>query len=163
MVTGWRAPLVMVAPTGASSVSSRASLTIGLTQRDGLATPDQAPGPGIGVLTVLEGDLAGADGRFPPVGALDEAPRPGRQVVHHFGQAQVQVLVVDEVEVRLEPRSEHTAVLEAVEVRRVAGHLLDHELQRQAVGTIPGPVTEHVCRRAGVADDPAVRAAVRQT
>src|ERR1700722_7443803 len=160
MVTGWRAPLVMVAPTGASSVSSRASLTIGLTQRDGLATPDQAPGPGIGVLTVLEGDVTGADGRFPPVGGLDEAPRPGRQVMHHFGQAQVQVLVVDEVEVRLVAGNDGAAVLEPIEMRRVTRHLLDHEFERQAVGTIPGPVAEHVGRRTGVTDDAAVGTAI---
>src|SRR5580704_47162 len=63
----------MVAPTGASSVSSRTTLSIGLAQRRGLSTPDQSPRSGVSVLTVFKGHLSRANGCLPSVSDDDFA------------------------------------------------------------------------------------------
>src|ERR1019366_7601268 len=120
----------MVTPTGASSVSSRTTLTIGLTQRSRLGTPDQSPWSGVSVLTILKGYLSCADCGLPPVGALYQAPRPCWQIVHELWQTEVQTLQVDNVEIALEAGSYDAPVLKAIELRRVACHLLDDKFHR---------------------------------
>src|ERR1700722_4860892 len=102
MVTGPGPPSCDAGPTGFSPTHCSTRLAIGLPDGRGLSTPDQSARPGCGVLTVLEGDFAGADGRLPAVGALDQPPRSSGQIAHDLRQAQVQVLEVDDVEIGLE-------------------------------------------------------------
>ena len=60
------------------------------------------------------------------------------------------------------PASSDAAVAEAVDVGGGLGLLVDHELEREllAAGAVAGPVGEQVGGERGVADEPAVGAAV---
>ena len=81
-----------------------------------------------------------------------------------LGAEQAQGLEVDDVEVGQQARLKTAAVVQAVGAGGVAGQLADKELQRELLALYPvaRPVGQDEGRHAGVGDDPAVGAAVRQ-
>ena len=125
---------------------------------------DQLSGPGPGLLPLLEDRRARADRHVVAVDMLHQAPSAGRQVEDHLGGMQAQPVEVDDVHVRLHARLQATAIAEAEEIRRLAGLRLHHILERQArpARAVAHPVGQHRGVERGIADHPAMRAAVRQ-
>src|SRR5580658_2050340 len=122
----------------------------------------QAARPLPGRLTALEGDRPLLYGADVPLGALEEAAPPGRQVVAHEGRPEGQGVVVDDVEVGQGAHLHRAPVRQAVEAGRVVRLLLHHVLegQRGTARAVTRPVREHERGHGGVADGPGVRAAV---
>ena len=86
---------------------------------------------------------AGLDRGDVAVGPLDEAAGAAGQVVDQLGPAQLQALVVDDVDVADEAGREHAAVAEAVERGGGLGHLVHRLLDGEpAVVAVAGPVRE---------------------
>lgn len=75
-----------------------------------MAPTDQPARTGRGGHTVLGDHLAGHDGGDVAVGALVQAPSPGGQVVGDDGFVQQQRIMVDDVEVGLEPDGDAATV-----------------------------------------------------
>ncbi|MBA7693605.1 hypothetical protein ES703_102192 [subsurface metagenome] len=80
----------------------------------------------------------------------------------HFRRMQMQAVIVDHVDVALEARRDHAAVVEADRQRGLARLHRHHEGDRQflAAAAVARPVRQKICREAGIADDAAMRAAV---
>ena len=96
------------------------------------------------------------------VDLLHQAAAADRQVVMHLWRMQVQAIVIDHVDVGLEARRDHAAVVEADRERGLARLRRHHERDRQffAAAAVARPVRQKIGREAGVADDAAMRAAV---
>src|SRR5688572_14874233 len=124
-------PVVIVVPTGASSVSSRPITAISIppvrsygpmvvphariASVDSAGAAHQFARAGAGLLALAHGDLARDDRRLVAPRPLDQAPGAAGQVEDELGQLELQLVVVDEVEVGLVTRGDDPAVAEPVE------------------------------------------------
>src|SRR5882672_2700468 len=126
--------------------------------------PDELSGSSSGLFALLEDGHARADRHVVTVDMLNETPPAGRQIEDHLRGMQVQPIEVDDVHIGLQAGLEPAAVVEAEEVRRLAGLPLHHELQRQArpARAVADPVAQHRGVERGIADHAAMRPAVRQ-
>ena len=81
-----------------------------------------------------------------------------------LGVMQAQALQVDHVHIGFFAHGQPAAIVEAEEVRDLAGQAFHDELQPQfrTAGAVADPVREHVRRHAGVADLPAMRPAIAE-
>ena len=77
----------------------------------------QAAGQGTGRFALPVDDGAGDDGRVEAVRPLHQALAAGRQVVDDLGPAQAQPVVVDDVDVGLQPDPQHAAIVQADRAR----------------------------------------------
>src|SRR5437660_8441982 len=94
--------------------------------------PDQLSRPAAGFLALLEDGRARRNRHVVAVDMLDQAASAGRQVEDHLWGMQVQPVEVDDVHIRLQARLQPATVAEAEEFCRLARHLLNHILERQA-------------------------------
>src|SRR5580658_4546076 len=127
-------------------------------RRESAGAADERTGTRPGVAPVLEGRLPTLDRGEIADGVLHQAPASGRQVAHDLGGAELEVLVVDDVDIGEHAGLEGAAVAQPVEAGGVVGLLLHHPFERQpvAAGAVTGPVRQHERRLGRVADDTAV-------
>src|SRR5690606_33118738 len=125
-------------------------------------SPHQPVRPLAGGLVVLPHDDAPLDRGDVALGRLDQPLAAGREVLAHPGRGDGQLVEVDDVEVGQVAGGDQPPVVEAEQGGVAAGLQVDRVLQRQpvAAAAVADPVGEHVAGDAGVAQQPAVGAAV---
>ncbi len=134
-----------------------------LPARRRLGAPDEPAGQRLGGLSVVVGLLAGDDRVPPPVGPLQQATAPGRQVVDDLGLAESEAVEVDHVQIGAVPRGEHATVQQSDGAGGVAAVALHEERQRDpVVVAITAPVLQQRRGEAPVADRADVGAAVAE-
>src|SRR5262249_54481372 len=111
-----------------------------------VAGAHEAAGHRAGMLAPLEGRRAGQERGDVAVDPLHEAAATGGKIVDEFRLVEVQALEIDQVHIGAQPRRESTAVLQAEEIRRLAGLALDQQFERQSrpAPPIAAPMQEHV-------------------
>ena len=134
-----------------------------------MRTAHQPPRQCSGVLASAAGHGSGNDSRVIAPGALAYPFRAARKVGDCFGREQTDVVDIDDVEVRPHSRRDMAAIAQTDCGCGSRRQRLDCALQRHhtvaiALAGAPAcPARKHMGRQAGIAEQPAMRAAIAKT
>ena len=108
------------------------------------------PGLRTRLLAPLEDRHAGNDRRLIPIHTLHQPLAAGRQIMPQFRMVQPQRRQIHNIDIGFLAHRQPSTVMEAEEIRRLAGQPLHHEFQWKSRAAVPvaHPVSQHVGRQA---------------